>query len=95
MSEGGHLPEGTTAAVGAAVVGGGGGFFWWLIRGIMTQREAQAEAFRQEVRADLKELKGLMQATVTASALHELRIKALEDALADLRKQVREMSEGR
>lgn len=96
MSDGASgLPDGTTAAVGAAVVGGGGGFFWWLVRNVMSAREARAEEFRQEVRADLKELKALVQAYALSEARLEARLAALETRVDGHERTLERLSEGR
>lgn len=86
-------PEAAAKVVAGAATGGG--FFWWLARSYVSARERIAEDFRNEVRADLKELKKLAQESLMDKALLAQRVTALEREVHELRSQLREMSEGR
>lgn len=93
MSE--PLTENLAAIVGGAVVTGGGGLFWAWIRGVFASREKAAEDFRIEMRADLKEVKALVQALVTTSQVAEQKHHALELRVAALERVIEQIREGR
>jgi hypothetical protein len=94
VSDPSQLPDGLASLIGGGVVAGGGGLFWAWIRGVFSAREKAAEEFRIEMRADLKEVKALVQALVTTSQVAEQKHHALELRVAALERAVEQIREG-
>lgn len=71
------------------VIGGAGvtgllGLFWAWVRGNSAAKEKAAEEFRIETRVDLKELKAMVNALITASSVRDTALAALERRVESL-----------